>query len=360
MAVPIDDSHPYSEIFNSGEKIVFQIPKPIDPNKDISNINIYLSRTLLPFDAVNIKSYDDEELVYNLWQTIPITSNQLKTVDGDTDYYYYTYTASSFLENEYFYFKITAVDSLGQTSETLINTQYIIGARTVPSQIEVTSKNITINRDENSEKASVTLNFDVRVLDLGGSASRNNNNKVVWDQYYYNKYPNFDRTYYRWYNNQYQEVKIKEWKKIKVEISSAADFSSDYLTTEGRRENPNGEWTFTIDGFDPYVSRVYVRVTLYIPYALKNAASSINITYITGTPAIYSYFETVPTVAYRPHQLGINTKNMTEGSVLEIAPYSNNEKNYSKIIIRRDINTSIVIDLDSQSITGLTIEGGSW
>lgn len=369
-AVPINSSYPHSEIFNSGEKIVFQIPKPTDPNKDISNINIYLSRTILPIDAVDIKAYDDEDLVYNLWQSIPITPNQLKDVDGDevideqenikTDYYYYTYTASSYLENEYFYFKITAVDTLGQTSETLINTQYIIGARTVPSQIEVTSKNTTIERDESSGKASVTLNFDVNVLDLGGSASRNNNNKVVWDQDYYNEYPNFDRTFYRWYNNEYGIVNIKGWKKVKVEISSAADFSSDYLTTEGRREDPNGEWTFTIDGFDPNVSRVYVRVTLYIPYALKNAASSINRTYITGTPAIYSYFETVPTVAYRPHQLGINTKNMTEGSVLEIAPYSNNEKNYSKIIIRRDINTSIVIDLDSQSITGLTIEGGSW
>ena len=358
-AVPVSSDYKYSEIFNSGEKIVFQIPKPSDPNDDITGINIYLYREKLPKDRIDIKKYDDILNSFGaVWLSIPISS--LTTIENDNNNYYYSYTASPYSENEYFYFKIVAVDSLGQASDPLENTQYIIGARTVRSQIEVTSKNTTIKRDESGENASVTLNFDVNVLDLGGSASRNNNNKVVWDQDYYNEYPNFDRTFYRWYNNEYGTVNIKDWKKVKVEISPVADFSSGVLSTEDRRENPNGEWTFTIDGFDPNASRVYVRVTLYIPYALKNAASSINRVYITGTPTIYSYFETVPTVAYRPHQLGINTKNVTNESVLEIAPYSNNGKNYNKIIIRRDIETSIVIDLDNQSITGLTIEGGSW
>lgn len=355
-AVPVSSSYEYSEIFNSGEKIVFQIPKPSDPNDDITGINIYLYREKLPKDKKDIKTYSAISNSFGaVWLSVPISS--LVEISNN---YYYSHTASPYSENEYFYFKIVAVDGLGQTSEALTNTQYIIGARTVSSQIEVTSKNTTIERDESSGKASVTLNFDVNVLDLGGSASRNNNNKVVWDQDYYNEYPNFDRTFYRWYNNEYGTVNIKGWKKVRVEISPVADFSSGVLSTEDKRENPNGEWTFTIDGFDPNASRVYIRVTLYIPYALKNAASSINRVYITGTPIIYSYFETVPTVAYRPHQLGINTKNVSAESVLEIAPYSNSGKNYNKIIIRRDTVNSIIIDLDSQSITGLTIEGGSW
>jgi hypothetical protein len=36
------------EIFNSGEKIVFQIPKPTDVNEDITNLRIYLYRNDLP------------------------------------------------------------------------------------------------------------------------------------------------------------------------------------------------------------------------------------------------------------------------------------------------------------------------
>ena len=347
------------EIFNSGEKIVFQIPKPTDENDDIASLKIYLYRNNLPMDETAIKSYDSKDVTFNSWLTIPITSSSLIKKG---DYYYYNYTTSPYSKNEYFYFKITAIDSLGLESSPLTNSHYIIGARTVPSQIKVTSNSAQIEQSEDNKTATVKLNFNLEILDLGGSAGLVNN-KVSWDTDYYNLYPNFNRAAYYSNDNDPKWANMINYKWIQVEISPTADFPSEEVRVKKERLDTlqndwkinNLEWEFT--DFKAGVNRVYVRVRLLVPYALTNtSATSITRAQVQGVPFVYSFFDQSPTVAYRPHQIGINVKNVNKEAVLEISPFDN----YKKIILKRDSDKSIVIDIDQLTIDGIIIEGGSW
>lgn len=345
------------EIFNSGEKIVFQIPKPTDVNNDITSLKIYLYRNNLPEDKTAIKSHDSKEVTFSSWLTIPITSSSLIEKG---DYYYYNYTTSPYSKNEYFYFKITAIDSLGLESSALTNSQYLIGARTVASQIKVTSNSASIKTTDDT--TTVSLNFDLDILDLGGSATLVNN-KVSWNKDYYGEYPNLDREAYLFREGDCKWLDMLKYKWVKVEVSPVADFSTGVKTLEKRLSNADsGQWNFKdlqwdFDDFQSGATRVYVRVRLKVPYAIKttSATSATRIT-LPGTPVVYSFFDQSPTVAYRPHQVGINVKNVNTEAVLEISPFDN----YKKIILKRDSNKSIVIDIDQLTIDGIIIESGSW
>lgn len=345
------------EIFNSGEKIVFQIPKPTDENDDITSLKIYLYRNNLPKDKTAIKSYTSEDVTFNSWLTIPITSSSLIEKGG---YYYYNYTTSPYSKNEYFYFKITAIDSLGLESSALTNSQYLIGARTVASQIKVTSNSASINTTDDA--TTVSLNFDLDIIDLGGSAILVNN-KVSWDEDYYKEYPNLDREAYLFREGDSKWLDMLKYKWVNVEISPVADFSTGVKTLEKRlSEAASGQWKFEnlqwdFSDFQSGATRVYVRVRLKVPYAIKStsATSATRIT-LSGTPFVFSFFDQSPTVAYRPHQVGINVKNVNTEAVLEISPFDN----YKKIILKRDSEKSIVIDIDEMTIDGIIINSGSW
>lgn len=348
------------EIFNSGEKIVFQIPKPTDVNEDITNLKFYLYRNDLPEVIQDIKRYSEIEFDKIAWLTIPISS--FSSDDQDNDYYYYNYTTSPYSKNEYFYFKITAVDSLGAESLALTNSHYIIGARTVPSQIKVTSNSAQIEQSEDNSKAIVKLDLNLEILDLGGSAGLVDN-KVSWDTGYYNKYPNFNRAAYYSNDNKPRWVNMIDYKWVQVEISPTADFSSEEVRVKREQLETLGEeweinnlkWEFT--DFKGGANRVYVRVRLLVPYALTDTNStSVTRAQVQGTPFIFSFFDQSPTVAYRPHQIGINVKKVNENAVLEISQFNN----YKQVILKRDSDKSIVIDIDKMTIDGIIIEGGSW
>ena len=346
------------EIFNSGEKIVFQIPKPTDANEDITNLKIYLYRNDLPKNIQDIISYSNIEFDKIAWLTIPITSSSLSEEGG---YYYYNYITSPYSKNEYFYFKITAVDSLGAESLALTNSHYIIGARTVSSQIKVTSNSAQIEQSEDNSKAIVKLNLNLEILDLGGSAGLVDN-KVSWDTDYYNIYPNFNRAAYYSNDNEPQWVNMIDYKWVQVEISPTADFSSGVKVAKQRLDSLQKEWK--IDNlewefldFQSGTNRVYIRVRLLVPYALTNTNStSVTRAQVQGTPFIFSFFDQSPTVAYRPHQIGINVKNVNEEAVLEISQFND----YKKVILKRDSDKSIVIDIDKTTIDGIIINSGSW
>jgi hypothetical protein len=90
---------------NSGEGIIFMLPKAADPNNDIKEYRIYLARNdftgtgdILSSDSVNYS----QELIRIPYQTL---LNGVKD-SSSTGYFYYRYTASTYSKNEYFYFKL--------------------------------------------------------------------------------------------------------------------------------------------------------------------------------------------------------------------------------------------------------------
>ena len=153
-----------------------------------------------------------------------------------------------------------------------------------------------------------------------------------------------------------------DYKWVQVEISPTADFSSGVKVAKQRLDSLQKEWK--IDNlewefldFQSGANRVYIRVRLLVPYALTNANStSVTRAQVQGTPFIFSFFDQSPTVAYRPHQIGINVKNVNEEAVLEISQFND----YKKVILKRDSDKSIVIDIDKTTIDGIIINSGSW
>jgi hypothetical protein len=61
-------------------------------------------------------------------------------------------------------------------------------------------------------------------------------------------------------------------------------------------------------------------------------------------------------VAYRSHWLGINTTQIEEEEILKISSRSKRKK----IILVNDLGKSITINLETLSIDGATINGGTW
>ena len=73
--------------------------------------------------------------------------------------------------------------------------------------------------------------------------------------------------------------------------------------------------------------------------------------------AVFAIYNVSPTVAYRPNRLGINTAKPIEASILDIWPSFTNNK---IIIHKAGSEDCIIIDLETNSISGLTINGGTW
>lgn len=329
-----------TQIFNQGEGIIFKIPAPKDPNNDVVSFKIYLYRDKLPANKNSIPSYNSVSFGNTPWLTISVEDCTL-----ENEIYSYRYTASAYQENEFFYFKIVAVDSRGLESKSydsnnsqaysgynaIYSNIYIIGARVAPSVIQI--KPITTEINE----TKVKTNFDLIINDLGGSATTNNG-IISWDESYYNTYPNFDRV-----------VSGITWQKnLLIEISPTSDFSQNVYSKEISYTERDVEF----EGYPENSIRVYVRISLKIAYTLENGQQK----FISSAPVVYSHFDDAPTVSHRVHRVGINTKAIDEGGVLVIQSYGE----YNKIIIRYDESHQIAIDIPTQTITGLTIDGGSW
>lgn len=329
-----------TQIFNQGEGIIFKIPAPKDPNNDVMSFKIYLYRDKLPANKDSIPSYSSVSFGNTPWLTISIEDCTL-----ENEIYSYRYTASAYQENEFFYFKIVAVDSRGLESksydsnnsqaysgyEAIYSNIYIIGARVASSVIQIKPITTEINGTK------VKTNFDLIINDLGGSATTNNG-IINWDESYYNVYPNFDRV-----------VSGITWQKnLLIEISPTYDFSQNVYS----KEISYTERAVEFEGYPENSIRVYVRISLKIAYTLENGQQK----FISSAPVVYSHFDDAPTVSHRAHRVGINTKAIDEGGVLVIQSYGE----YNKIIIRYDESHQIAIDIPTQSVTGLTIDGGSW
>ena len=347
---------------NSGEGIIFMLPKVADPNNDIKEYRIYLARNdftgtgdILSSDSVNYS----QELIRIPYQTL---LNGVKD-SSSTGYFYYRYTASTYSKNEYFYFKLQVADETGNTSEAIICPNYIIGCRTMAPTFS--TGNIRVDRNGNK----VTLNYNFMVTDLGGSATKNG-----WNRDFYDDYPNFERTITNYEPEAYLIIEIapdQNFRESETIVSSRIYSDSSW--------NCQADFTSKTAVFNNFAesnAKIFMRFTFTVSYGLKNNSYE-NVT-ISSEPQVYTYFGSVPTVAHRAHRVGINTNSLGQDDVLVVENYqgtryvvfkgtdaTNAANSYE---VRIDLLEGKIYGYKIQGetkevhlkIDGATIDGGSW
>ena len=328
---------------NSGEGIIFVLPKATDPNDDISEYRIFLARN----DFIDVSSVlDKDEVIFGQtpWLTIPYTT--LTKGTSDTDYYYYLFKASQYTKNEYFYFKLQARDTAGNVSSEIICPNYIVGCRTVSPTFS--TGNVRVDRVD----TNVTLTYNFQITDLGGSAKSSG-----WDKTYYNYCPNFER------NIEGYTPKVT----LQVEIAPDQSFTTDVISASPVTFTPDdgkGLIDFTntetkLSGFATSHAKIFMRFTLIVSYGLQDSSTLVT---VTSVPQIYTYFGAVPTVAHRAHKVGINTNALGEQDVLIVENYQGTRYIRFKGTDAHDASQTyeITFDLLNGTITGAVIDCGEW
>lgn len=328
---------------NSGEGIIFVLPKATDPNDDISEYRIFLARNDF-IDTSSVLSKDEVTFGQTPWLTIPYTT--LTKGTSDTNYYYYLFKASQYTKNEYFYFKLQARDATGNVSSEIICPNYIVGCRTVSPTFS--AGNVRVDR----VGTDVTLTYNFQITDLGGSAKSSG-----WDKTYYSYCPNFERTI-----SGYTPKAT-----LQVEIAPDQSFTTDVISASLVTFTPgDGEglinFTHTqtkLSGFATSHAKIFMRFTLVVSYGLQNSSTLAT---VTSVPQVYTYFGAVPTVAHRAHKVGINTNALGQDDVLVVENYQGTR--YVRFKGTDASNASqtyeITFDLLNGTITGAVINCGEW
>lgn len=328
---------------NSGEGIIFMLPKAADPNNDIKEYRIFLSRNDF-YDEPSVLKYNEVTFGQTPWLTIPYTT--LENGTKDSNYYYYLFKASQYTKNEYFYFKLQARDETGNTSKEIICENYIIGCRTVAPTFSAGNVKVERNGTE------VTLYYNFRITDLGGSAK-----STGWDRAYYDSFPNFERTI----------TNYTPKASLVIEIAPDQSFTKDVITSSpitytASSSKKLADFTHTqtkLSGFAASHAKIFMRFTLTVSYTLVSGTTTAN---VVSIPQVYTYFGAVPTVAHRAHKVGINTNSLDQDDVLVVENYQGTK--YIRFKGTDASNASktyeITFDLLSGSITGAVIDCGSW
>lgn len=328
---------------NSGEGIIFVLPKATDPNNDIAEYRIFLSRNDF-YDTSSVLKYNEVTFGQTPWLTIPYTT--LENGTKDSNYYYYLFKASQYTKNEYFYFKLQARDESGNTSKEIICQNYIIGCRTVAPTFSAGNVKVERNGTE------VTLSYNFRITDLGGSAK-----STGWDRAYYDNFPNFERTI----------TNYTPKASLVIEIAPDQSFTKDVITSSpitytASSSKKLADFTHTqtkLSGFAASHAKIFMRFTLTVSYTLVSGTTTAN---VVSIPQVYTYFGAVPTVAHRAHKVGINTNSLDQDDVLVVENYQGTK--YIRFKGTDASNASktyeITFDLLSGSITGAVIDCGEW
>lgn len=330
---------------NFGEGIIFVLPKATDPNNDIAEYRIFLSRNDF-YDTSSVLKYNEVAFGQTPWLTIPYSI--LENGTKDDNYYYYMFKASQYTKNEYFYFKLQARDEADNTSSEIICQNYIIGCRTVAPTFS--AGNVKVERNG----TDVTLSYNFKITDLGGSAKSSG-----WDRTYYDNFPNFERTI----------TSYTPKASLVIEIAPDQSFTKDVITSSPIPYTPSGsqklaDFTHTqtkLSGFAESHAKIFMRFTLTVSYTLVNSSSTTTAN-VVSIPQIYTYFGVVPTVAHRVHKVGINTTSLDQDDVLVVENYQETRYVRLKGTDASDASKTyeITFDLLTGSINGAIIDCGTW
>lgn len=335
-----------NRMFCADEGIILGLPKATDPNGDISEYQIYLSKNDYPTKETTIKSYNEVDFDTTAWLTIPISTLTSSNAISDSYYYYYRQKAPAYADNKYYYFKVRVIDSSGNYSEDRICPSYFIGCRTVSPNFSV--GNVKANRVGNT----VTLSYDFNITDLGGSSPA-----TGWDYNYYEDFKNFERSI--------KNYTYTPSASLKIEIGGDQQLSTDKQTqtiplVAGSQsglyyyKDPNNQVTF--NNFTQ--EKLFMKFTLTVSYGLKTSSTEAT---VVSLPQIYTYFGSVPTVAHRAHKVGINTTSLGIDDVLVIENYQGTKYVVLKGTSEKDASQSyeIRINLIEGSISGTKSDGAT-
>lgn len=328
---------------NSGEGIIFVLPKATDPNNDIAEYRIFLSRNDF-YDTSSVLKYNEVAFSQTPWLTIPYAT--LENGTKDSNYYYYLFKASQYTKNEYFYFKLQARDEAGNTSKEIICQNYIIGCRTVAPTFSAGNVKVERNGTE------VTLSYNFRITDLGGSAK-----STGWDRTYYDNFPNFERTITNYAPKASLVIEIAPDQSFTKDVITSSPIT--YTTSSSKKLADFTHTQTKLSGFAASHAKIFMRFTLTVSYTLVSGTTTAN---VVSIPQVYTYFGAVPTVAHRAHKVGINTNSMDQDDVLVVENYQGTR--YIRFKGTDASNASktyeITFDLLSGSITGAVIDCGTW
>ena len=348
---------------NSGEGIIFVIPKATDPNDDIKQYNIYLSRNDF-YGPNNVQSYD--QVTYSPWLTISRKTLEEGNKDSNGNYLY-LFKASQYSKNEYFYFKLQAEDETGNVSKDVWCENYIVGCRTMPPQFSAGNVKVEKNNNDSTQSYKITLSYNFRITDLGGSAKSSG-----WEVSYYNNYPNFERTISGYTPQANLVISISPDQSFNSKVFTSSpinfvpgsgqqllDFSSTSVVFSSDNFTKNSQnWKDFVE-FARGNEKIFMKFVLTVSYGLQSEKVLAN---VVSTPQIYTYFGAVPTVAHRVHKVGINTTSLDQDDVLVVENYQGTK--YVRFKGTDASNASktyeITFDLLTGSITGAVIDCGSW
>lgn len=333
-----------NRMFCADEGIILGLPKATDPNGDISEYQIYLSKNDYPTKDATIKSHTEVSFDTTPWITISIDTLTSSNATSDSYYYYYRQKAPAYADNKYYYFKVRVVDSTGNYSEDRICPSYFIGCRTVSPNFSV--GNVKANRVGNT----VTLSYDFNITDLGGSSPA-----TGWDYNYYKDFKNFERSI--------KNYTYAPSATLKIEIGGDQQLSTGKQTqtitlVAGPQsglyyyKDPNNQITF--NNFTE--EKLFMKFTLTVSYGLKTSSTKAT---VVSLPQIYTHFGSVPTVAHRAHKVGINTTSLGIDDVLVIENYQGTKYVVLKGTSAEDASQSyeIRINLVEGSISGTKSDG---
>lgn len=392
-------------IVNPGESIIFKFKRARDFNGadylttmvgDVTQYNIYVSRN---DDIVN-NNYNN--LDYTLLKTfnanLSSEGGDLKKAypnDSNNEYYYLEYPLVTYQESKFVVFKIEAIDSKNQKSDFIYSNTYLVPCRATTmdfyiSNIRLYSENV------------FSPSFRSKVNDFGASIFVNN-------KYSYNNYPNYERSYSVGIDNNKQQFNRQGY--IIFEGSLNGDFTNEIISLAdnqypnyfsqtinlnnflGTKKYPDilnleyditefpQEWKIGLENKD--IKKIFFRVTYKIAYGFKDLTkNNFDDKYliVSSTSAPYSFYEDAPTVSYRNHQVGINTKDFsadsTEGQKEVLIIQDNGSYNLvvfkgaeQKITLNltertftatTNNNKEVTLNFGTGIIDGMTIDGGNW
>ena len=336
-----DNTNNY-RIINPNEKIIFAYPI-FSSNNPNESITLYVQYSY-GNNAANIPSSGWNSLVSFSYGSEDNLLSSLCSVNSSSIYnnlraYSISNTINGF---KYVFFRMYAKASSGLVSETSDFDYCLYCSQSNLPTIEI--DRLSISED------IITINY--KNLIYGGNT---------------NTLKNYERTYSEKEGNYAPSLKIipilnsdsdfDSSTNINYEIQDSSSINYIEFTSDFNSLNSGEIKVKLLSGTE--LTRIYIKLNVSVTTGLS---SSGTILIKTNDSTLSVFYNRVPTISKRANQIGINTKSFNENDAILIENYE--EKQYIRLKGTTDTvgeeDPIIIIDLNSSSISGITIDCGAW